>query len=157
MAVTLICIRQFQAGFPELWAVYWPEKLLPACPAFLLLHSLDRDVWLLFWFVKGTTGTARYLAFVKRFIAAFEQTFLNGLWFEDKNVNSQVLLRWSPSWLQCWARATEKYCWCLKAGEVFARSRPGWGVLWETVFSLCPVFWQIATNSWGWMLLSAEK
>lgn len=35
--------------------------------------------------------TARYLAFVKHFIAAFEQTFLSRLWFEDKNVNSQVL------------------------------------------------------------------
>lgn len=99
---------------------------------FAYLTEMCGDHWLLFCFVKWTTGTvftARYLAFVKHFIAAFEQTFLSRLWFEDKNVNSQVLLWWSPSWLQCWAGATEKYCSGLRACQVFARSGPRWGVL----------------------------
>lgn len=163
--VTLICIRKFQNRFPELSVVSdWKAPSSQFCISSSLLcwqrsveiigsSVLSSEVLVL----EVLEFTARYLAFVKHFIAAFEQTFLRRLWFGDKNVNSQVLPWLSPSWLQWWAGATEK--WCLKACGVFARSGPQWGVLlcWSVLAVLCYVSWQIATKTWDWMLLSAEK
>lgn len=159
--VTLICIRKFQDNSQ----LYWIEKLLPVGSAFLPLYLFDRDQW--------------------RSLAALLFCQVKCWYWKYWNSQQDIWLLWSillqllnrHSWAGCGLKIRMLIPRFFR-GKAHPGSNGELGPLrssvWKhmrslqgqalsevffcgEVFLLCCVFWQIATKTWAWMLLSAEK